>query len=68
MLSHEFRTPLTLILTPVEKLLKEVKDSDLRGQLVMIQRNGKRLLNLVNQLLDFRKMEVKRISHQSVLW
>jgi signal transduction histidine kinase/ligand-binding sensor domain-containing protein/DNA-binding response OmpR family regulator len=60
--SHEFRTPLTLILTPVEKLLKEVNDSDLRGQLVMIQRNGKRLLNLVNQLLDFRKMEVKRIS------
>ncbi len=53
--SHEFRTPLTLILTPIEKLLKQAKESDQQNQFQLIQRNAKRLLNLVNQLLDFRK-------------
>jgi signal transduction histidine kinase/ligand-binding sensor domain-containing protein/DNA-binding response OmpR family regulator len=55
--SHEFRTPLSLILLPVESLIKSLNDPDQQGQLVTIKRNGKRLLNLVNQLLDFRKME-----------
>src|SRR5690606_109653 len=50
--SHEFRTPLTLILTPLDKLLKQVTDEGIKGQLVMVQRNARRLLNLVNQLLD----------------
>jgi signal transduction histidine kinase/DNA-binding response OmpR family regulator len=59
--SHEFRTPLTLILTPVEKLLKQAKEADQQNQFQLIQRNAKRLLNLVNQLLDFRKMEVQEI-------
>lgn len=59
--SHEFRTPLTLILTPVEKILKQVKDPELQNQFLLIQRNAKRLLNLVNQLLDFRKLEVQEI-------
>lgn len=59
--SHEFRTPLTLILTPIEKLLKQTKDPDQQNQFQLIQRNAKRLLNLVNQLLDFRKMEVQEI-------
>jgi signal transduction histidine kinase/ligand-binding sensor domain-containing protein/DNA-binding response OmpR family regulator len=59
--SHEFRTPLTLILTPLDKLISKAGDSDTRNQLELIQRNGKRLLNLVNQLLDFRKMEVQNI-------
>ncbi len=56
-ISHEFRTPLTLILTPVERLIKRVVDDTLRNQLITIQRNGHRLLLLVNQLLDFRKIE-----------
>lgn len=60
--SHEFRTPLTLIITPLEKLVKEIGDTGIRNQLILIQRNGKRLLNLVNQLLDFRKLEVNNIS------
>ena len=59
--SHEFRTPLTLILTPIEKLLKNAKDTEQGGQFQLIQRNAKRLLNLVNQLLDFRKLEVQEI-------
>jgi signal transduction histidine kinase/ligand-binding sensor domain-containing protein/DNA-binding response OmpR family regulator len=59
--SHEFRTPLTLILTPVEKLLKQAKEADQQNQFQLIHRNARRLLNLVNQLLDFRKMEVQEI-------
>lgn len=55
--SHEFRTPLSLILAPVDNLLRQHFNEDLRKQLLLINRNGKRLLNLVNQLLDFRKME-----------
>lgn len=60
-ISHEFRTPLSLILAPVEKLIKQVTDQQQQNQLVMMQRNGKRLLNLVNQLLDFRKLEMDGI-------
>jgi signal transduction histidine kinase/ligand-binding sensor domain-containing protein/DNA-binding response OmpR family regulator len=59
--SHEFRTPLTLILTPLEKLIRLAKDNDLKNQYQLIHRNAKRLLNLVNQLLDFRKLEVQEI-------
>jgi signal transduction histidine kinase/ligand-binding sensor domain-containing protein/DNA-binding response OmpR family regulator len=59
--SHEFRTPLTLILTPIEKILRQTADGDQQNQFRLIQRNAKRLLNLVNQLLDFRKMEVQEI-------
>ena len=59
--SHEFRTPLTLILTPVEKLLRIGGDSVHHKQYELIYRNAKRLLNLVNQLLDFRKLEVQEV-------
>lgn len=59
--SHEFRTPLTLILTPLEKLLKHSRDSEEKKQFQVMQRNARRLLNLVNQLLDFRKLEVQEV-------
>ncbi|HEY8938293.1 MAG TPA: two-component regulator propeller domain-containing protein [Cyclobacteriaceae bacterium] len=59
--SHEFRTPLTLILTPIERLLKGVTDPLQLKQFQLIQRNGKRLMTLVNQLLDFKKLEVQDI-------
>jgi signal transduction histidine kinase/ligand-binding sensor domain-containing protein/DNA-binding response OmpR family regulator len=62
--SHEFRTPLTLILTPLERLLKNTEDQEQKKQFDLIQRNARRLLNLVNQLLDFRKMEVQEIKFQ----
>ncbi len=58
--SHEFRTPLSLIITPLEKLIKQAS-KDEKPQLQMIHRNGRRLLNLVNQLLDFRRMEVHEL-------
>ena len=59
--SHEFRTPLSLILSPIDNLIKNSDKTDQQNQLVTIKRNGKRLLNLVNQLLDFRKMEYNEL-------
>lgn len=59
-ISHELRTPLTLILSPIEMLMKERKnDEELMSKLQMMHRNASRLLNLVNQLLDFRKGDEK---------
>ncbi|WP_448698296.1 two-component regulator propeller domain-containing protein [Mucilaginibacter sp. AW1-3] len=60
-ISHEFRTPLSLILAPVDKLLTLNNNEETKKHLQMISRNGRRLLNLVNQLLDFRKMEVHEL-------
>jgi signal transduction histidine kinase/ligand-binding sensor domain-containing protein/DNA-binding response OmpR family regulator len=62
-LSHEFRTPISLILGPVDTLLAQQNEKTY-GQLHMIKRNARRLLNLVNQLLDFRKMEVQELKLQ----
>ena len=59
--SHEFRTPLTLILTPLERMLRNAPEGELKNQYQLIQRNARRLLNLVNQLLDFRKMELQEL-------
>lgn len=65
-LSHEFRTPISLIMGPVDNLLSRGKNENTSGQLQMIRRNAKRLLNLVNQLLDFRKMEENELTlHKS---
>jgi DNA-binding response OmpR family regulator/nitrogen-specific signal transduction histidine kinase len=68
-ISHELRTPLTLILTPLESMVKKInrwqqEDQEethltfISSQLMMIQRNAQRLLSLVNNLLDFRKLEM----------
>ena len=60
--SHEFRTPLTLMLGPLEDLLAApALDPRAREQLALIQRNGLRLLKLVNTLLDFSRIEAGRI-------
>jgi signal transduction histidine kinase/ligand-binding sensor domain-containing protein/DNA-binding response OmpR family regulator len=58
-ISHEFRTHLTLILSPVEKLMVQWKNKPEEKYLNLILQNGRRLLFMVNQLLDFRKMEVQ---------
>jgi len=59
--SHEFRTPLSLILAPLDALVKKAGDPHQQQQLQLVQRNAKRLLHLVNQLLDFRRLEVQEI-------
>lgn len=56
-LSHELKTPLTLVLNPVESLLVNEQSEKKIQTLNLINRNAKRLLNLVNQLLDFRRIE-----------
>ncbi|HUX86782.1 MAG TPA: histidine kinase dimerization/phospho-acceptor domain-containing protein, partial [Chloroflexota bacterium] len=62
--SHEFRTPLTLMLGPLEDILSQPA-SDLlpanREALTVVQRNGTRLLRLVNTLLDFARLEAGRV-------
>lgn len=55
--SHEFRTPLSLIISPLDKIIAKADNTEQQTQLSLVQRNARRLLNLVNQLLDFRKME-----------
>ncbi len=58
--SHEFRTPLTLILNPVDKILSNFNNDPeiTKKSAISIQRSARRLLHLVNQLLDYRKMDV----------
>ena len=58
-ISHEFRTPLTLMLGPLEEELR--KRSSARGNLEIIHRNSLRLLKLVNALLDFSRIEAGRM-------
>jgi signal transduction histidine kinase/DNA-binding response OmpR family regulator/streptogramin lyase len=60
-LSHEFRTPVSLILAPLEEIITHAKDDNDKEKLHLIRRNAKRLLNLVNQLMDFRKMEMHEL-------
>ncbi|GAB2465673.1 sensor histidine kinase [Hymenobacter qilianensis] len=61
--SHELRTPLTLILGPVEEMLTASADlsAGQRHDLTLVHRNTQRLLQLVNQLMDFRKIEVGKM-------
>ena len=64
-ISHELRTPLTLIAGPVEQVLKNDKlSADAREQLVVVERNTSRMLRLVNQILDFRKIQNKKMKMQ----
>ena len=56
-ISHEFRTPLSLILGPIEKLQKEETSPAVSHNYKVIQSNANRLLSLINELMDFRKSE-----------
>lgn len=71
-ITHEFRTPLTLVLGPINELLsKKNNPPETRNQLTLIQRNAKRLLMLVNQILTFRKLdsdhEPLKIIHENMV-
>lgn len=61
-LSHELKTPLTLVLNPIENLMFQENSTEKLEMLNLISRNAKRLLNLVNQLLDFRKIEANELN------
>ncbi len=60
-ISHEFRTPLTLILGPIEKLQKRLKDDQALKDLRLMKKHTQRILNLVSQLLDLSKLEARRM-------
>ena len=66
-ISHELRTPLTLIMSPLEEILSDepgIKPS--RKTILMMQRNTKRLLNLVNQMLDLSKLDAGSLKQELV--
>ena len=64
-ISHEFRTPLSLILGPANEILeKDAIGMENRKLLELISKNAQRLLRLVNQLIDFRKLEVGSVQLQ----
>ena len=58
-ITHEFRVPLTLILSPVETLLAELRQSRYSGRLSLIERNARQLLSLINQLLDLARLDAQ---------
>ncbi|HEY6626944.1 MAG TPA: response regulator, partial [Ignavibacteriaceae bacterium] len=66
-ISHEFRTPLMLILGPIEKLLSRVKDEENQKQAGLIKGNAKRLLTLINQLLDLSRLEAGKLKLKASL-
>lgn len=60
-ITHEFRTPITLIIGPIDKALKLSTNPRVIEQLQYVSRNSKHLLSLVNQLMDFRKVESEQM-------
>ena len=60
-ISHEFRTPLMLILGPAEKIITKVADDDLKKQAALVKSNANRMLILINQLLDLSRIEAGKV-------
>jgi signal transduction histidine kinase/DNA-binding response OmpR family regulator/ligand-binding sensor domain-containing protein len=66
-ISHEIRTPLTMITAPLEKMLSDMDIPDsVKAQLQGIERNSNRLLNLVNQILDLRRMQNRKLEVKAI--
>ncbi|MBK8564819.1 MAG: tetratricopeptide repeat protein [Saprospiraceae bacterium] len=63
-ISHEFRTPLTLIVSPLEQMINGSFQGDFQKYYRIMHRNGKRLLDLVNQLLDLSRLEGGKLKLQ----
>lgn len=60
-ISHELRTPLTLIIGPIEKILQKQLSQEIQDDLMLVKENTNRMLRLVNQLLDFRKVQNQKM-------
>ena len=64
-ISHEFRTPITLILGPLKELYSKANSDDQKTVFGTMMRNGQRLLRLINQLLDLSKLEAGKMTMQA---
>ncbi len=60
-ITHEFRTPLTLMLGPAEQIMAQSREEPSRQNARLVQRNARRLLDLINQLLDLGKLEARKL-------
>lgn len=65
-ISHELNTPLTSILIPLERIVKNENDAEKKKMLELVQRNAKRVAILVGQLIDFRKLEQGKVTVEVV--
>lgn len=66
-ISHEIRTPLTMITAPVEKMIAdEETPNSIKKELLVIERNSNRLLNLVNQILDLRRIQNRKLDIRGI--
>lgn len=61
-ISHEFRTPMTLILTPLQKLISNDTDPQRQHSYHLIERNANRILTLINELMDLRKIDAAQMN------
>lgn len=61
-ITHEFRTPLTLILSPVEALLSELKQTRYGERLTLVERNARQLLGLINKLMDLARLDARQMN------
>ncbi|MGD2089241.1 MAG: two-component regulator propeller domain-containing protein [Candidatus Aminicenantes bacterium] len=64
-ISHEFRTPLTMIMGPLEQMISQGREPQQKKQLKMMLRNSGRLLTLINQLLDLSKIDSGKLKLQA---
>lgn len=64
-ISHEFRTPLTLILGPLEQIISDTEDKELKNKARLMIRNSRRLLTLVNQLLELSRLDSGKMKLQT---
>ena len=62
--THDIRSPLTLIMSPLHKLLRQDFDSEVKNELNTIEHNAQRIQNLVNQILDIRKIDKQQMKLQ----
>jgi DNA-binding response OmpR family regulator/nitrogen-specific signal transduction histidine kinase len=66
-ISHEFRTPLTLILNPIKAILAKTRDKKIVKELSLVERNASKLLQMVNQLLDLSKLEAGKMKKSIIV-